>query len=77
TEIVTHEGKTIVGRVLNEQDEILSIGINPFDFDQQIEISRADIKSIAASKVSPMPPAMINRLNPDELRDLFAYLLGK
>ncbi|MBG7607103.1 MAG: hypothetical protein IZT59_03600, partial [Verrucomicrobia bacterium] len=72
-----HEGKTIVGRVLNEQDEILSIGINPFDFDQQIEISRADIKSIAPSKVSPMPPAMINRLNPNELKDLFAYLLGK
>ncbi|QTN30981.1 c-type cytochrome [Akkermansiaceae bacterium] len=77
TEIITHDGKTTVGRVLNEQDEILVIGINPFDFAQQIEISRADIKSIAPSKVSPMPPAMINRLNPDELKDLFAYLLGK
>lgn len=77
TEIVSHDGKTTVGRVLNEKDEILVIGTNPFDFSQQIEISRADIKSMGPSKVSPMPPAMINRLNPEELKDLFAYLLGK
>ena len=77
TEFVTHDGKTITGRVLNEQDEILSIGINPFDFTQRIELSRANIKSEAPSKVSPMPPGMINRLNPEELKDLFAYLLGK
>ena len=76
-EFVTNDGKTITGRMLNEQDEILSIGINPFDFTQRIELSRANIKSEAASKVSPMPPGMINRLNPEELKDLFAYLLGK
>jgi hypothetical protein len=62
--------------VLNEKDEIIILGINPFDFVNQVEISRHDIKSMAPSKVSPMPPAMINRLNADELKDLFAYLLG-
>ncbi len=77
TEIVTQDGRTTVGRVLSEKDEILVIGINPFDFSQQIEISRADIKTIAPSKNSPMPPAMINRLNPEELKDLLAYLLAK
>ncbi len=77
TEFVTHDGKTIVGRVLNEQDEILVIGMNAFDFTQQTELSRADIKSQAPSKNSPMPPGMINRLNEDELKDLFGYLLGK
>ncbi len=77
TEIVTQDGKTTVGRVLSEKDEVLVIGINPFDFSQQVEISRADIKSMAPSKNSPMPPAMINRLNPDELKDLLAYLLAK
>lgn len=77
TEFVTHDGKTIVGRILNEQDEILSIATNPFDFSEPIELSRAHIKSQAPSKVSPMPPGMINRLNPEELKDLFAYLLGK
>ncbi|MEP2777501.1 MAG: c-type cytochrome [Luteolibacter sp.] len=77
TEFKTHDGKTIVGRKLNEQDEILVIGTNPFDFTQRIELSRGDIASEKPSPVSPMPPGMINRLNPDELRDLFAYLLAK
>jgi putative heme-binding domain-containing protein len=76
TEIVKNDGSTITGRVLNEKDGILFLGVNPFDFNNQLEISRSDIKSMAPSKVSPMPPAMINRLNPDELKDLFAYLLG-
>jgi putative heme-binding domain-containing protein len=76
TEIVKHDGSTITGRILNEQDEILVVGINPFDFSHQIELSRNDIKSVSPSKVSPMPPAMINRLNEEELKDLFAYLLG-
>ncbi|MDP4720105.1 MAG: c-type cytochrome [Akkermansiaceae bacterium] len=77
TEFTTHEGKKITGRVLNEQDEILVISSNPFDFTQQIELSRGDIASQKPSTVSPMPPGMINRLNPDELRDLFAYLLAR
>lgn len=77
TEFTTHEGKKITGRVLNEQDEILVISANPFDFTQQIELSRGDIASQKPSTVSPMPPGMINRLNSDELRDLFAYLLAK
>lgn len=76
TEILKHDGTTTTGRVLNEKDEILILAINPFDYTQQIEISRSDIKSMAPSKVSSMPPAMINRLNADELKDLFAYLLG-
>ena len=77
TEILKHDGTSITGRVLNEKDEILILGINPFDFSNRVEISRYDIKSMTPSKVSPMPPAMINRLNEDELKDLFAYLLGK
>ena len=77
TEITTRDGKTISGKVLNEQDEILSIGVNPFDYSYQIEVSRSDIKSEKPSASSPMPPGMINRLNPDELKDLLAYLLQK
>lgn len=76
TEILKHDGTTLTGRVLEEKDEILIVGINPFDYSVQAEVSRSEIKSMAPSKVSPMPPAMINRLNEDELKDLFAYLLG-
>ena len=77
TEFTTHGGETVTGRVLNEQDEILVISSNPFDFRQRIELSRGDIASERPSPISPMPQGMVNRLNPDELRDLFAYLLAK
>ena len=39
-------------------------------------VSSADVKSIEESPVSQMPPGMINVLNPDELRDLTAYLMS-
>ncbi len=77
TKFETNDGGVIVGRILNEQDEILSLAINPFNYEQRMELSRADIKSEAPSTVSPMPPGMINRLNPEELKDLFGYLLAK
>ncbi|MFK7849600.1 MAG: c-type cytochrome [Akkermansiaceae bacterium] len=77
TQITTKDGRTIVGRILDTQDDKISFGTNPFDFAQRMDIKRADIESMEPSVVSPMPPAMINRLNADELKDLFAYLLGK
>ena len=40
-------------------------------------MSSVHTKGMTHSPVSPMPPALINRLNPDELKDLLAYLLGK
>ncbi len=77
SEIRTHNGGITIGRIMNEQDEILSIATNPFDFSAQVEISRADIASIEASKVSSMPPGLVNRLNEEELKDLLSYLLQK
>jgi hypothetical protein len=56
---------------------VLFVASNPFDLTQRSEIRKADVKSIESSAVSLMPPALINRLNEDELKDLFAYLLGK
>lgn len=76
-EIVTHDGKTIVGKILDEKDETLIISSNPFDYSQKIEVKRSDIKTEKLAAVSPMPPGMINRLNAEELKDLLAYLLGK
>ena len=52
-------------------------GVNPFDFDQRIEVERGDVIKTETSPVSPMPGGLINQLNEGELRDLLAYLLGK
>ena len=75
--ITTNDGKMTVGKILEEKDEILIIATNPFDYAQKVEIMRSDIKENKPSDVSPMPVGMINRLNPEELKDLLAYLLAK
>lgn len=72
-----HDGTSLVGKTLNEQDEVLLIATNPFDMSQTLEIPRSEIAEITPSPVSPMPPSLINRLNEEELKDLLAYLLGK
>jgi len=76
-EISTNDGKTIVGKILEEKDETLILSNNPFDYAQKVEVKRSDIKSTKLSEVSPMPAGMINRLNAEELKDLFAYMLQK
>ena len=67
----------MIGNIIKEKDEKWIIATSPFDFTETTEIERNDIKGMKHSPVSPMPPALINRLNPDELKDLLAYLLGK
>ena len=37
------------------------------------EVNKADIKSREVSKVSPMPPGLVNMLTKDEILDLLAY----
>lgn len=75
--ITTKDGKMTVGKILEEKDETLILANNPFDYAQKVEVKRSDIKENKLSDVSPMPAGMINRLNPEELKDLLAYLLGK
>lgn len=74
--MLKHDGSTVVGKVLDERDEILVIATNPFDFSETVNLSRADIKEIKPSPVSPMPGALINQLNETELRDFLGFLLG-
>jgi hypothetical protein len=37
------------------------------------EMIKADIKSRELSKVSPMPPGLVNMLSKEEILDLLAY----
>lgn len=71
-----HDGATVVGKVLDERDEILVIATNPFNFADTVSLSRADIKEIKPSPVSPMPGALVNSLGEQEMKDFLGYLLG-
>lgn len=75
--ITRTDGSQVTGKLIDEKDEHWIVATSAFDFSQTVEIERGSIKEKRQSPVSPMPPGLINRLNPDELKDLLAYLLGK
>jgi putative heme-binding domain-containing protein len=75
--ITKRDGSQIYGKLLEEKDEHWIVAISPFDFTATIEIERSEIKDMKTSPISPMPKGLVNRLNPEELKDLLAYLLGK
>ena len=70
------DGSTVTGRILKEKDGLLVVAISAFDFDKTVEVNEVDIASIKPSTVSPMPPALIGRLNEQEVKDLMGYLLS-
>ncbi|MBK1825469.1 family 16 glycoside hydrolase [Haloferula rosea] len=71
------DGTQVVGRIKEEKDDRWIVAVNPFNFDQTVEVERGDVVKMEASPVSPMPGGLINQLNEEELRDLLAYVLGK
>lgn len=69
------DGSSVYGKILDEKDEVYIIATSAYDLSQTIELDRRDVKSIEPSKVSPMPPALINQLNEQELKDMIAWLM--
>jgi len=67
-------GDVLNGRILFEENGELHISVNPLDPDQVTIVKNSDVKSVEPSPISPMPPALINILNKEELLDLFAYI---
>ena len=63
-----------MGRLIRDDDEKYYVSQNPFAPLTLREILKKDVTSTKISDVSIMPPGLINRLNPDELKDLIAYL---
>lgn len=62
------------GRISQENDDTVVVMTNPFDPTATKTISKPEIKSRELSKVSLMPPGLLNTLKQDEILDLLAYL---
>jgi len=75
--IVTADGKSISGRILSENDEILAILTHPEDPTKIMEIQKSQIDDVVPSAVSIMPADLLKPLNQDEVLDLLAYLLSR
>ncbi|KQS28249.1 c-type cytochrome [Dyadobacter sp. Leaf189] len=69
-------GESIVGRQINEDANFYYIAQNPFDSKTVRKLSKKEVASSKLSTVSVMLPGLINGLNPNELRDLVAYLMS-
>jgi putative heme-binding domain-containing protein len=68
------DGGSVVGRLISQDNDKYVISQNPFSPSVTREIEKKKVIRTRASEVSPMPPSMINGLNPQELKDLLAYL---
>lgn len=68
------DGSSVVGRLKNEEKGKYYVSQNPFDPQQVRVILKSDVLRTSISPVSIMYPGLINGLNPDELKNLVAYL---
>jgi len=78
-EYMSYEVRTQNGRVLSglmaEQD---GAGVTLVDADyRKTRIPRTDIARLDESEVSIMPEGLLEKLTPQQLRDLFAYLQSR
>lgn len=75
--VATAEGQVLNGRIVSETPEKLVILVDPADSTKIVEVKRNDVEEVRPSPVSVMPEELLNTLNPDEVLDLFAYLLSR
>src|SRR5262249_31116914 len=70
------DGSSIVGRVVKEEGDKISVAENPLQPDRLTVLSQSDVRSRSKYPISAMPPGLLNSLNKDEVLDLVAFLLS-
>ncbi len=68
------DGSSAVGRVMDQDADKYEVAQNPFALQTLREIPKKEVIRTRHSEISIMPPGLINRLNPEELKDLLAFL---
>ena len=77
TVIRTAAGQQMIGRVIGESDNAITLLTDPEDSTKWVQIPKAEIESRTLSPTSLMPKNLLNTLNPSEALDLLAYLLSR
>jgi len=70
------DGSSIVGRVIKEEGDKISVAENPLLPNELTVLSQSDVKTRAKYPISAMPATLLNSLNKDEVLDLIAFLLS-
>jgi len=76
TVITMLDGAQNIGMIVNLNSDFVSLNTDPTDPNQQTRVDRKKVKTIEPSKVSLMPPGLLNILSKDEILDLAAYVLS-
>ncbi len=69
-----NDGKKIAGRVKSEEGDSITLMPNPFNEGYTLTLVKNQVIKKELSPISPMPSGLLNRLNEQEILDLFAYL---
>ncbi|MEC9097077.1 MAG: hypothetical protein VX776_10615, partial [Planctomycetota bacterium] len=72
--IITLAGKIYQGRILEQDDEQLTVAIDPKAPAAVIEIKAGEIDEVLPSQTSMMPLGLLNTLTREEILDLLAYI---
>ncbi|MGB7528136.1 c-type cytochrome [Sphingobacterium cellulitidis] len=70
------DGTNLLGRLMSEDEKNYVISQNPYAPQVTKTIAKSDVKSMNRSEVSIMPPGTLNSMNPDEVKDIMAYLMS-
>lgn len=74
TMFTMNDGTVTAGRISQENEDTAVVMTNPFDISVTTTVSKSGIKSRELSKVSLMPPGLLNTFKEDEILDLLAFL---
>jgi putative heme-binding domain-containing protein len=76
TVLTLQDGKQIIGSIVNLNNNSVTVNTDPSDPWQRENVDRNKLKTIEPSKVSLMPPGLLNILTKEEVLDLVAYVLS-
>ncbi|NNM25332.1 MAG: c-type cytochrome [Phycisphaerales bacterium] len=77
TELLLADGTLLVGRIVNETADEITLLPSPFAPEHRVVVVKQDVRDRTPSQLSPMMPGLLNPLGPEELLDLLAYLLAE
>ncbi len=71
---VLASGKVVTGMILEENDDVVKLLVDPLAKADPLVIKQDDIDDRATSKTSIMPEGLLNKLTSEEILDLIAYV---
>lgn len=70
------DGQKVAGKIISEKGDSIKIAPNPYTTAYTITLPTSEIVKRQTSPVSPMPPGLLNRLNKEEIEDLYRFILS-